>query len=182
MVRGRTDADHPPRSPAHVREPSHRRRRQLKGGEHIYGHASITITLDRYGHLMPGNEAEAADLLDGYLARQREGQARSCRPPSRRSLRAILPGEQNVVVSAGQWRELLDRPTRYAMRLRRPIRPRARTVWMSVRCWRTRTRLSSFRRHPLAGRGSTSRDPRRPANVATSTTLWRSRCRGSSPA
>jgi len=35
------------------------------------GHASITITLDRYGHLMPGNEAEAADLLDGYLARQR---------------------------------------------------------------------------------------------------------------
>jgi integrase len=35
------------------------------------GHASITITLDRYGHLMPGNEAEAADLLDAYLARER---------------------------------------------------------------------------------------------------------------
>jgi integrase len=35
------------------------------------GHSSITITLDCYGHLMPGNEAEAADLLDGYLARQR---------------------------------------------------------------------------------------------------------------
>ena len=35
------------------------------------GHASITITLDRYGHLFPGNEAEAADLLDGYLAKQR---------------------------------------------------------------------------------------------------------------
>jgi integrase len=35
------------------------------------GHASITITLDRYGHLFPGNEAEAAHLLDGYLARQR---------------------------------------------------------------------------------------------------------------
>jgi integrase len=35
------------------------------------GHSSITITLDRYGHLMPGNEAEAADLLDGYLVRQR---------------------------------------------------------------------------------------------------------------
>jgi integrase len=31
------------------------------------GHASITITLDRYGHLMPGNEEEAAGLLDGYL-------------------------------------------------------------------------------------------------------------------
>ena len=35
------------------------------------GHASITITLDRYGHLMPGNEAEAADMLDAYIARER---------------------------------------------------------------------------------------------------------------
>jgi integrase len=33
------------------------------------GHASVTITLDRYGHLMPGNEDAAAALLDAYLAR-----------------------------------------------------------------------------------------------------------------
>jgi hypothetical protein len=33
------------------------------------GHSSITITLDRYGHLMPGNEDEAAKLLDAYLER-----------------------------------------------------------------------------------------------------------------
>jgi integrase len=33
------------------------------------GHASITVTLDRYGHLMPGNEAQAAALLDAYLDR-----------------------------------------------------------------------------------------------------------------
>jgi integrase len=33
------------------------------------GHASISITLDRYGHLMPGNEEEAAVLLDAYLER-----------------------------------------------------------------------------------------------------------------
>jgi integrase len=33
------------------------------------GHSSVTITLDRYGHLMPGNEDEAAGLLDEYLAR-----------------------------------------------------------------------------------------------------------------
>jgi integrase len=33
------------------------------------GHANISITLDRYGHLMPGNEEEAAGLLDAYLAR-----------------------------------------------------------------------------------------------------------------
>jgi integrase len=32
------------------------------------GHSSITITLDRYGHLMPGNEEQAAGLLDAYLA------------------------------------------------------------------------------------------------------------------
>jgi integrase len=33
------------------------------------GHSSITITLDKYGHLMPGNEDEAAGLLDAYLER-----------------------------------------------------------------------------------------------------------------
>ncbi len=33
------------------------------------GHSSVTITLDRYGHLMPGNEVEAAALLDAYLER-----------------------------------------------------------------------------------------------------------------
>ncbi len=32
------------------------------------GHSSVTITLDRYGHLMPGNESEAAARLDAYLA------------------------------------------------------------------------------------------------------------------
>jgi integrase len=33
------------------------------------GHSSITITLDRYGHLFPGNEEEAAELVDAYLER-----------------------------------------------------------------------------------------------------------------
>ena len=31
------------------------------------GHASITTTFDRYGHLMPGNHGQAAELLDVYL-------------------------------------------------------------------------------------------------------------------
>jgi integrase len=31
------------------------------------GHASITITIDRYGHLLPGNEQQAARLLDLWL-------------------------------------------------------------------------------------------------------------------
>ena len=33
------------------------------------GHANISVTMDRYGHLMPGNEGEAAGLLDAYLER-----------------------------------------------------------------------------------------------------------------
>ena len=32
------------------------------------GHASIQTTYDLYGKLMPGSEAEAAALVDAYLA------------------------------------------------------------------------------------------------------------------
>jgi len=31
------------------------------------GHFSIVVTLDMYGHLMPGNEDKAAGLMDAYL-------------------------------------------------------------------------------------------------------------------
>ena len=44
-----------------------------KALSHYMGHSSITITLDRYGHLMPGSEAEAAELLEAYLERERQG-------------------------------------------------------------------------------------------------------------
>jgi integrase len=50
------------------------------------GHANISITLDRYGHLMPGNEEEAAGLLDAYLTAQQERadeRARAAEPVSR---------------------------------------------------------------------------------------------------
>ena len=33
------------------------------------GHATISITFDLYGHLMPGAHEEAAGLLDAFLAR-----------------------------------------------------------------------------------------------------------------
>jgi integrase len=36
---------------------------------HYLGHSSIGVTFDRYGHLMPGNEAEAVQLIDAYLQR-----------------------------------------------------------------------------------------------------------------
>lgn len=45
------------------------------------GHANIGITLDLCGHLFPGAEEEAAELLDGYLARSVGG------PPRRRERR-----------------------------------------------------------------------------------------------
>jgi integrase len=51
------------------------------------GHASIAITFDRYGHLMPGNEEEAGLLLDAFLERAREEAARAadgeCAPAAR---------------------------------------------------------------------------------------------------
>lgn len=37
------------------------------------GHASVTITLDRYGHLMAGTEDVVRTLLDGYLERAATG-------------------------------------------------------------------------------------------------------------
>jgi integrase len=37
------------------------------------GHASITMTLDSYGHLFPGSEDEAASLLDAFLERATKG-------------------------------------------------------------------------------------------------------------
>jgi integrase len=43
------------------------------------GHANISITLDRYGHLMPGSEAEAAGLLDAYLAAEFDRSAEQVR-------------------------------------------------------------------------------------------------------
>jgi integrase len=39
------------------------------------GHASVAITMDRYGHLFPGAEQEGVDLLDQYLDGARPGGA-----------------------------------------------------------------------------------------------------------
>jgi len=47
------------------------------------GHASITVTLDTYGHLFPGSEAEAAALVETYLAALHERAAEQARAASR---------------------------------------------------------------------------------------------------
>ena len=55
----------------HIRAAGQPRRdlEEPRDPERHLGHASISVTIDRYGHLSPGNESAAAGLLDGYLAR-----------------------------------------------------------------------------------------------------------------
>jgi integrase len=43
-----------------------------KAVQTFMGHSSITVTYDIYGHLLPGSEAEARELVDTYLAAQVE--------------------------------------------------------------------------------------------------------------
>jgi integrase len=45
----------------------------IKALSTFMGHANIRITLDQYGHLLPGAEDEAAALLDVFMARQLGG-------------------------------------------------------------------------------------------------------------
>jgi hypothetical protein len=54
------------------------------------GHANISITLDRYGHLFPSSEAEAAERLDAYLVRA------SCAPVRARNERVSADHSGNV--------------------------------------------------------------------------------------
>ena len=60
----------PPRVPPHLRGLHDRCRRERQGALDRHGHSSITITLDRYGHLMPESEREAAGMLEAYLDRE----------------------------------------------------------------------------------------------------------------
>jgi integrase len=41
----------------------------IKAVSQYLGHASISITLDRYGHLLPGSDDEARRLVSAYLER-----------------------------------------------------------------------------------------------------------------
>ena len=46
------------------------------------GHGSIQVTFDLYGKLMPGNEEQAARLLDAYLQTASQATAPGAVPPS----------------------------------------------------------------------------------------------------
>jgi hypothetical protein len=69
MEGGEAHAHHAPRSAAHVRVADDRGERERQGTVDLHGAREHSITYDRYGHLMPGNEDEAAALLDAYLER-----------------------------------------------------------------------------------------------------------------
>jgi integrase len=43
--------------------------RNMKALSTFMGHGTVSVTWDRYGHLLPGSEAEAASKLDSYLER-----------------------------------------------------------------------------------------------------------------
>lgn len=66
------------------------------------GHATVSITLDRYGHLMPGTEAEAAALLDTYVEAQRERAEEAARAAG-----STLTGEQPGEREPGKGRSRL---------------------------------------------------------------------------
>jgi hypothetical protein len=65
------------------------------------GHSSITVTIDRYGHLLPGGEAEAAALL------KRLPRAKPPMSPtavSRRRPTDRHPGGRSTSLEASPWR------------------------------------------------------------------------------
>ena len=67
MEGGGSNANRPPRGEAHLRVSDDAAGVNVKALSTYMGTASITITYDRYGHLLPGNEEEAAALLDAHL-------------------------------------------------------------------------------------------------------------------
>ena len=76
------------------------------------GHASVTITLDRYGHLFPGSEQEAAGLLDAYLERSVGGVPREgalhvrCTALHKRAFSGVRQGPTGLDASYRTAREI----------------------------------------------------------------------------
>jgi hypothetical protein len=56
------------------------------------GHDNISITLDRYGHLMLGSQQDAAGL-DGYLGAERERAEQTARSAGSEPVEAVASAE-----------------------------------------------------------------------------------------
>ncbi len=115
------------------------------------GHSSITITLDRYGHLMPGSEAEAAGMLEAYLERDagdltrlgKSGVVAAVTGPSSKSRHRPVPSSSPVACpSMYRGRSTatirVSNSRRYGSRLFHMYRPRLPTPSASP-CSRVRT-------------------------------------------
>ena len=63
-----------------------------KAVQEFLGHATITMTFDRYGHLMPGSRDQARARVDAYLAdsHDRQGEVVAGRSLGRVSSQAAV--------------------------------------------------------------------------------------------
>ena len=111
------------------------------------GHASITVTLDRYGHQFPGSEAEAAGLLDAYLARADKSERLA-------SSRLSSGGLSNVGGSAFSGRELHRVRARCASVARPFVRSRAVCCRPWIRDRRSYNQLETARKRAVSGLSS----------------------------
>src|SRR5205823_255573 len=94
------------------------------------GHASVTITLDRYGYLMPGTRAPVL-ICSTLTSRSRTQRLASLRSPTKRDWRNA--------VTEGRWlarwrRPLVQRPSRRQKRLtnERRTRPQRQPGWFQT--------------------------------------------------
>jgi Phage integrase family len=88
------------------------------------GHSSITVTLDRYGHLFPGSEEEAAVFLDAHPA-EAYARARKADPDESRgkSVGKLTPPGAALTGAERRTRRLTWPPSRRGNCLRRPAIP-----------------------------------------------------------
>jgi hypothetical protein len=120
------------------------------------GHSTITVTLDRYGHLLPGNEREAAGLLDRCLAQADYSRSRLQYRPvawdrsggtrwSNRSSKPVRSGNPRLgrfdscAAPLRRFRSTMLCSVGFAQRPSRPSRVRSRPRWCAIfrRDWRT---------------------------------------------
>ena len=73
------------------------------------GHSSIQITVDTYGHLIPGANASCVDRLDEVLAKTEEKSQQSATPAQpREKAETEIPAEVVDLIGGGDWTRTSD--------------------------------------------------------------------------
>src|SRR4051794_19869363 len=92
------------------------------------GHSGVSITLDRYGRLMHGNEAEAADLLDmESRSASRVGLGGRLTSSACWQRGTSAPGAQRTSLSSARW------PIRFRVQGRFAFASRTRASILATR-------------------------------------------------